>query len=182
MTCIVGIVEEEKAYIGADSCAWDGLVRRASQLEKVFRNGRFVIGYTSSFRMGQLLQYRLQVQAQNGEGDLEYMVCQFAEAVRSCLKDYGYARVDSNEESGGAFLVAYKGKLYQVASDFQVNFYRDGLAVVGSGTAFAYGALFALRHLKPRARIERALEAAAYCNPYVMPPFTILESSYSGDK
>ena len=58
MTCIVGLVHEGVVYIGGDSAGVAGLslVVRADEM---FRNGDFLMGFTTSFRMGQLLRYKL---------------------------------------------------------------------------------------------------------------------------
>lgn len=155
MTCIVGMSYEGKVYIGGDSMASDGYSKQATALRKVFRVGEFLIGYTSSFRMGQILQYHLEVRhQQDGETDERYMVVAFIEGVRQCLKDKGYAKVDSNMESGGQFLVGYRGHIYEVASDFQVNHWTSGIAACGAGQDYALGAMFALDRLPPRAYLE----------------------------
>lgn len=52
MTCIIGFIKNKKVYIGGDSAGVGGshvTIRRDS---KVFKNGNFIMGYTSSFRMG----------------------------------------------------------------------------------------------------------------------------------
>jgi len=72
MTCIVGIAQEGKVWIGADSAAVSGQDIRATALRKVFRRGQFLIGYTSSFRMGQLPQFHLFLcAAQEQEAEAE---------------------------------------------------------------------------------------------------------------
>lgn len=55
MTCVVGLVDKGTVYIGVDSAAVQGWTRRKSRVAKVFHRGPFLIGYTTSFRMGQLL-------------------------------------------------------------------------------------------------------------------------------
>ena len=59
MTCIVGLVDDGKVYMGGDAASVDGYIVRTSALSKVFRNGPFLIGYSTSWRMGQILQYHL---------------------------------------------------------------------------------------------------------------------------
>ena len=59
MTCIVGVVDNGKVYMGGDSAGVGGLCIETRKQPKVFRNGDFLIGYTDSFRMGQLLQYKM---------------------------------------------------------------------------------------------------------------------------
>lgn len=176
MTCIIGLAHEGEVYIGADSMSASGWNQRQTKLRKVFQVGQFLIGYTTSFRMGQILQYHLEVrQQQDGESNERYMVVAFAEAVRVCLKDKGYARIDSNTESGGDFLVGYKGEVYHVSSDFQVNYYADGLAAVGCGEQYALGAMRALetRIKNPAQRIEESLKIVEYFSNGVTGPFIV---------
>ncbi len=172
MTCIVGIAQDGKVYMGADSMASNGQYRHITALRKIFRVGEFLIGYTSSFRMGQILQYHLEVrQQQDGESDERYMVVAFVEAVRSCLKAHGFASIESNEERGGDFLVGYRGNIYSVYGDYQVNRYTSGLGVCGAGEDYALATLVALKDWLPEDRIRRALEISAELSAMVTAPF-----------
>lgn len=177
MTCIVGIVEGDEVYIGADSAAVSGYEVRESKVPKVFVNGPFIIGYTSSFRMGQILRHHLRPTPQGPEGTMQYMVCTFVEAVRECLKGHGFSKVEHNVEVGGFFLVGYRGALYGIEDDFQVNLYADGVMAIGCGRQYALGALKALETMPARKRLLRALEVAAYYSQGVMGPFLVLKAS-----
>lgn len=174
MTCIIGLVHNDKVYIGADSAAVSGWQVRATNLDKVFRRGPFLIAYTNSFRMGQILQYHLEVQSQDGEPDIEYMVRHFVDAVRTCFKELGFAKVENNEESGGMFLVGYRGHLYAIEDDFQVNEMTDGFDAWGCGKEYALGVMKALEHLPPIEQIEKALEISAHFSGGVLPPFQVV--------
>lgn len=178
MTCIVGLETEDGVLMAGDSAAVGDGDRYATRLTKVFRRGAFLIGYTTSFRMGQLLQYRLLVEPQDDEQtDLEYMATTFIDAVRACLKEGGFAKVENEQEQGGSFLVGYAGKLYSVASDFQVNSSRDGYLAIGSGEYVALGCIWSNlgqlgdRKASPDAIVISALEAAEHFNNYVYPPY-----------
>ena len=174
MTCIVGVAQEGKVYIGADSASVSGWCVRQTELPKVFKTGNFVIGYTTSFRMGQILQHHLTVRSQyEDEEDDQFMVRAFAEAVRECLKARGFAKVENNVEKGGTFLVGYRGRLYSVDDDFQVNEMIDGYDACGCGYPFALGAMKALGQELPEERIKHALEIAAHFSGWVKPPFHI---------
>lgn len=182
MTCVVGLVEKETVHIGVDSAAVQGWTRRASRVPKVFRRGPFLIGYTTSFRMGQLLQHHLDVPPQEaGQDDMEYLVTHFIERVRALLKEKGFTKVEQNTEKGGQFLVGYRGRLYTVESDFQVGEHFDGFEVLGSGSEFALGAMKALANVPAKQRIRRALEIAAHFNMGVCAPFSIM-SMKAGQK
>lgn len=172
MTCIVGLETKSGVLIGGDSAAANGWEIDTTRLKKVFRNGKFLIGYTTSFRMGQLLQYKLSVKPQKKkQSDLEYLATTFIDAVRKCLKDGGFKKVENEQEKGGQFLVGYKGILYIVDSDFQVNSSIDGFMAVGCGSDFALGSLWDTRNLSPKKRVRQALKAAGHfsngvCGPY----------------
>ena len=181
MTCIVGLVEGNKVYIGGDSASVCGQLTRVSAVPKVFRNGPFVIGYTSSWRMGQILEHHLQIGSgklpRAGDSLHEFMVSIFVERVRELFKSFGYAKLENNEETAGEFLVGCYGHLYHIGSDYQVNETVNGMDVCGSGEQYALGALYATKDsaLTPYQRIDIALEAAAEFSTTVRPPFTVKE-------
>lgn len=172
MTCIVALVDGSQVYIGADSCAADGNRSAFGWVQpKVFARESFVIGYTTSFRMGQLLQYRLATKPRKAVSVHEYMCTQFVDAVRDCLKAGGFAKKKDEEESGGNFLVDYEGHLFRVASDYQVGEPSCGYDALGSGAECALGALFATQGKPALERITAALRAAAEFSTTVRPPF-----------
>lgn len=175
MTCIIGLVKNGKVYIGSDSASANSALIRETKLEKVFRKGKYIIAYTSSFRMGQLLQHVVELPDPPEDVTLEFMVKNFVEAVRVCFKSFGYSKIELNVEAGGCFLVGVKGKLFHIFDDFQVNEYTDQFAADGSGMYYALGAMEALSILEPVKRIKRSMEVAAKFNPFVCLPVVILE-------
>lgn len=175
MTCIVGLETEKGVLIGGDSASSDGWNMNITRLRKVFKRGEFLIGYTTSFRMGQLLEYRLSVKQQEKEqSDLEYLATAFIDAVRGCLKDGGFKKVENEQEEGGTFLVGYKGQLYMVGADFQVNSSTDGFMAVGCGREYALGNILSSKNLLSKKRVEQALEAASRFSNSVREPFYII--------
>jgi len=175
MTCIIGLAEDNKVYMGGDSALASGWTVRITAQPKVYHIGPFLIGAEGSPRLDQILQYHLDIPEQVLEEDYEYMVTVFIEAVRAAFKGVGFSKIEDNEESGGIFLVGYQGHLYKVWSDFQIGSYADSIAACGCGEEFALGAMKALEHLPPRERILKSLEIAAYFSGGVMPPFVIEE-------
>jgi ATP-dependent protease HslVU (ClpYQ) peptidase subunit len=176
MTCIVGLVHDGAVWMGGDSAAaagWDLTIRSDS---KVFVTGPFVMGFTTSFRMGQLLRYALEVPEQSRKvDDHAFMVTTFIDAVRDALKKGGYAKKENETESGGTFLVGYRGALYQIDSDYQVAIAVHPFAAVGCGAQVAHGSLFSTVDLPPRERVQRALEAAETFSAGVRGPFHVLQ-------
>jgi len=57
MTCIVGLIDKEskKIYMGGDSAGVANYSLSVRKDPKVFKRYGFIFGFTSSFRMGQLL-------------------------------------------------------------------------------------------------------------------------------
>jgi len=177
MTCIVGLVEKGNVYIGGDSAGVAGLSVSIRADEKVFHNGPFIMGFTSSFRMGQLLRYRFSPPKQTvNQTDMEYMVTDFIDAVRLCFANGGFGTIaDKSDNEGGTFLVGYNGSLYHIGSDFQVGRPMDQCDAVGCGNDIAKGSLFSTKGKTPEARLKLALEAAANYSGGVAPPFTLVK-------
>ncbi len=175
MTCIIGLQEDGIAYIGADSASSNEWETRRTAIRKVFKCGEYIIGYTTSFRMGQILQHNINYPVCD-EPTEEFMVKEFVEIVRKGLKDFGYSKIESNEETGGQFIVGVKGKIFEIGSDYQVGHTLDGLTAVGCGWMFALGAMKANEMEIPIRRIMKSLEVAEYFSGGVRSPFTVLST------
>jgi hypothetical protein len=176
MTCIAGVVHKGGVYIGGDSASVDGglgLITRTDR--KVFRNGDFVMGFSTSFRMGQLLAFNFNPpKPRVGVDIMAYMVTDFIDAARARMKEGGYARVKESVEEGGTFLVGYRGRLFHVADDFQVGESSHGFDACGCGAEIALGSLYSNRRLEnPVKRLTEALTAAEAFSAGVRGPFHI---------
>ncbi|MCA1409268.1 MULTISPECIES: hypothetical protein [Sinorhizobium/Ensifer group] len=172
MTCIVGLINNGSVHIGGDSAGVAGLSLTVRADRKVFRNRDFIFGFTSSFRMGQLLAHSFQPPKRHPEQDVyAFMVTEFVDALRQCLKAGGYAQCHNEGERGGTFLVGYVGRLFKIESDYQVAESVDGFGACGCGEQVALGALFASSDAPPRERLEIALNAAERFSAGVRGPF-----------
>jgi hypothetical protein len=189
MTAIVAIVENNTVYMGGDSAGVNvsALSVTVRKDPKVFKNGPFIMGFTSSFRMGQLLRYSFKPPTHPNNMSIDrYMNTIFIDAVRNCLKDGGYAKVKENNESGGNFLVGYRGKLFNIDGDFQVGIPSCNYDSVGCGQDLCLGSLHTtekvsnmkLLSLLPKERIKMALKAAVEFSAGVRGPFNILSLKY----
>lgn len=187
MTCIVGYVGDDAVWIGGDSAGVSGYDVTTRADRKVFvRQGpkgcsAWAFGFTSSFRMGQLVRYRLELPDDQlvADRDLEgFMVTTFIDAVRTAFKAGGFASKDKEEESGGTFLVAHRGRLFCVEGDYQVAENIYPYSAVGAGESYAYGALNALSQaadVTPAQAIRYALGAAAEMSGAVCEPFHVVK-------
>lgn len=178
MTCIVGMVDKKskKVVMGADSAGTDGGLNRSIRKDtKIFHNGDFLIGCTSSFRMIQLLRFSFTPPLVGKKDIYEYMCTDFVNAVRKCFANGGYLAKERDRESGGTFLVAYKDRLFCIYDDLQVQENLNGLDACGCGQAYAIGALHAGAG-STKDRIRKALETAETYSAGCARPFNILET------
>lgn len=182
MTCIVAAVAKGGAWIGGDSAGVGGLSLAQRADPKVFKKGELLFGFTSSFRMGQLLRYRFEPPRYHPDCDLlEYMSTDFIDGVRVCLKDYGFARTRNGEEEGGTFLAVFRGTIFKIHDDFQVGQSLFPYDACGCGEDIALDALYAMHNdgsvktpPHPNLMVKRALEAAQAFSAGVRAPFNII--------
>jgi ATP-dependent protease HslVU (ClpYQ) peptidase subunit len=176
--CSTGQGHESRSwnvYIGGDSAGVSGYSMTVRADSKVFSVGPYLMGFTTSFRMGQLIRYALE--AQKPAGDLDrFMATNFIDAVRACLKAGGWAKKDNDREEGGTFLVGVHGRLFTVEEDYQVTASADGYAAIGCGSELALGALYATARtrMSPKRRVVLALQAAERFSTGVRGPFLCL--------
>ena len=178
MTCVAGLVHKGRVFIGGDSAGVSGWSLSVRADAKVFRRGEFVFGFTTSFRMGQLLAHAFTappLPKKRAELD-RYMVVDFIDAARTLFKGSGFAVAKDGREEGGEFLVGVRGRLFHVASDYQVGALADRLHAIGCGADVALGALLVTSGLAPERRIRTALMAAERCNNGVRGPFRIVST------
>jgi hypothetical protein len=175
MTAIAGLVAGRTVHIGGDSAGVSGLSLAVRSDTKVFQRGRYLFGFTTSFRMGQLIRYSLQAPKPAKHNLDAFMATTFVDALRDCLKKGGWARKENDREEGGQFLVGVRGELYTIHEDYQVAKAADGFAAAGCGSEIALGALFATagRGFRPRQRVNIALAAAERFSAGVRGPFVV---------
>lgn len=163
MTCIVGIVKDGKVYIGGDSLGSNGHTKSVFPRPKVFKNGDFIIGYTSSYRMGQLLEATFEPPERllSENDDFKFLISKVVPAIKTCFSEAGFEATEDGQKFGGCFLLGYKHKLYKVQAEYSLLEIDE--AATGSGETFALGSLYSTKdNITPEHRIEEAINAAAY--------------------
>lgn len=189
MTCIVAIASRGKVFMGADSAGICGERLEIRQDKKLFFLGsRYLLGFTSSFRMGQLLM-TLDLpdppEASSPSQDHRFVVTTLVPIVREHLRNGGFLRdltiqnpgyTDHRSDIGGLFLLGFSGQLFEISDDFGVAQADHGYMAVGAGAPAARGSLFSTHCLtSPRRRLELALEAAAFHSWSTRAPFHFLD-------
>lgn len=187
MTCIIGIIDKKnsKVYMGCDSCASAGSDKIIRKDKKVFKseyNPNFLIGFTSSYRMGQLLMYaedkvfpsESDLKKNNIEVNHKFMVTQIIPKIQELFEEGGFGEKDE----GGEFLIAYKNQLYKIYSDFQVEESSIDYNACGCGEKYAVGSLFSLSNSKKDLikKIHIGLQSATYFSGGVDKPFYIMNT------
>jgi ATP-dependent protease HslVU (ClpYQ) peptidase subunit len=181
MTCIVGMVDKtsKNVVIGGDSAASNSNNVFIRKDTKVFKNGDFIIGCTTSFRMMQLLRFSFKPPEIKCKDVYEYMCTDFIDEVRKCFRDGGYLqKYTDGDEHGGDFLVGYKNRLFRIEDDFQVAENLNGIDACGCGGDFALGSMHSLlkQDITTRDKIIKSLEAAEFFALGVSRPFVLMNT------
>lgn len=177
MTAIVGLLHDGKILMGGDSAGSNGYMVEIRSDPKVFVNAGFAMGYTGSFRAGQLLQYVFSPPDKiASEDNMTYMIKRFVPEVKGVFSAHGIQKTVHEICSGEQFLVGHEGDLYNIGEDYQVARCVNKYAAVGSGEATALGSLHTTEGtgMDPAERVTKALEAAAFHIVSVSGPFHIV--------
>jgi len=175
MTCVIGLVDKGKVWMGADSMsANESFNSETCAYPKIAKIDKCLIGYTTSWRMGQLLAHSLKLPVVGRKDLLTYMTTNFVNSVIDVLKKGKWLTEQNSQIEGGTFLIGIKGRLFRVQEDFSVLELSCGYDAIGCGHDIAKGAMYAGKNIKdPSKRIITALEAAEEFSSGVRRPFYI---------
>ena len=175
MTCIVGLVDDGRVWMGADSrstSASDWCL--TTQSPKIIEKDGALFGCAGSPRIGQLIRYSTTLPKRLPD-DLDREVFEIVAAIQRGLREGNCIAVDGGAETyDGTILLGYRGNLFLVSNDYSITQPRENYQAIGSGSPTALGALYATKGQEPETRIRIALEAAAQTSPYVSGPFVIM--------
>ena len=162
MTCIAGIAEAGRVYLGCDSLVAAGHeVIQASDSKVWVAAGVFALGVAGSAVWWDLLRDRVRWErvARDATSEQDFRRSLVSE-VRAVAQSEGLDLDD--EECGGDALVGVGGTLFRFDSYLTCQRVSERFCAVGSGSAPALGALYATqrRGLEPKKRLVLALTAA----------------------
>ena len=163
MTVICAYYDNEHAYIGADSGAFDSDSVVISTTQKVWRVDETLIGVAGSFRVVELAR-------QSNIAD-PYELRDFL------LADYN-TRASHPTAHEATILTVNTSGIHYVSDDFSVIKVREHYGATGASGLIALGALSALSRTDtdPRSMIDVALKVAAQHTLYARAPFKILQT------
>jgi hypothetical protein len=134
MTSIVAISTEEGVYLGGDLAGSNGHNIGEVSQSKVFCVGEFLVGYSGSFRAGQIVEYSWSPPDRIlGVCDYNYLVLQIIPSLMVILEGSGFGGYDGTEVKGGNFLLVYEGRVYEVQEDYSILEWVQPVVCLGSG-------------------------------------------------
>lgn len=179
MTCIVGVEKDGVVWLGGDRAATeDGSLNRSIIRDpKVFRRGELGFGVCGLPKVIDAIAHAIDLPTQTKGSDRAFLVGELVPALRA-----GLTRLDCTSDEPpygtcfvGSSLLAYRGCLYVLQSNFQLVSNARDYAAVGSGASFALGSFAETWRIdQPRKRVVAALRAAADGNAGVSGPFDVI--------
>ena len=183
MTCIVGLVEGDRMFLGADSIATADYDRHIRKDKKIFKKNGYLIGCAGSPRLGQVLHYGCELEKAPETGDLMgFMVAPFVNGVRELFASAGCLEVQNELEGFQAsiLMVGVRGRFFAIYADLQVEEVQTPYLCIGSGANEAYASLWTSAKTKtpPKTRVQWAIESSATFNASVSPPVNIISMNF----
>lgn len=188
MTCIVTYKDNDgRIFMAGDRMGGNTARYETSQIAnpKVFyksltidqgshgsRVGKMMIGYTSSFRLGQLLEYKFKAPKYDcGDSPISYMIEKFVPKVIDLYDENYYGKKsDAEKMNGGIILVAFKQKMFKIQNDFAVLEFTDNFMSCGCGSDYALAAMHIMHedgNWGGESTVRRAILTAAKFSAYV---------------
>lgn len=173
MTCVVGVEKDGAVWLAGDSACLDveGDAVVTQRQSKVFRRGPYCIGFSGSFRIGNLFKYDLKLPNTLSSNHPR----QISEELIKVIEKH-----QLKEEDWSA-LIGYKDKLYIVQSDCYCYRHTKPYAAIGaeSAVAVALGTFCTIESLQlqlkeqmsGKAILKMALENATTFSSNVRPPW-----------
>jgi len=179
MTCVVGVEKEGVVWLAGDSACLDdeGDAVVTQRQSKVFRRGDYCIGFSGSFRIGNLLKYDIKLP----ENPSKNHPRQISEIISKAIEEYGL------KEEDWSALIGFKDKLYIVQADCYCYRHTKTYAAIGaeSAVAVALGTFCTLdamssslkEPMSGKAMVKLALENAMTFSSNVRPPWKYTKTS-----
>jgi len=195
MTTIVAVQGKNFAVVGVDSriSTMDegGFVFQTSTMRtgtgKIRQVGRYLLGAAGDVRAINLLHHAFTppVPPKQGGGILDrFMTVKFVPALRELFDDHGFSRPQTDGSSShvaeqtSTILAVVNATVYVINSDYSWVSEDSGCYALGTGAAYALGAMAALKSRQVSVTVEKqkvlkALRASSFFDPHTGPPFSL---------
>lgn len=169
MTVLVGIVDNESIYIGADRGATDEQTIISMSRPKISIKDGWIFAYSGSLGTGQLLEF---IDFPIPKGDIYRLVrLDIVSNLKNTIDEYGKDEEDNSVD----FLIGSQGRLFEFStSDWSVTEVQE--TSIGSGNQLALGSLYTTQpfDMTVDERITLAVSAAIHYSPTCQGPLDIL--------
>ena len=167
MTTLIAFQGPDFAILGADSQVTDGDKRIISpSTPKIVKLKKYLLAVSGDCRPGDILTYNWTPPAFDGTNPVTFMGRKIIPSIIAAFKLQGFDY--TKEGISYSYLLAFAGNIFEIGDDLSVTQSEDGLYGVGSGSAYALGALAGqLPNLaKSQSAKEQILEALAIAAKY----------------
>ena len=204
MTTIVAIQGDGFAVIGTDSRISsndeDGFTYQISTVgsgqSKVAANGRYLLGAAGDVRGINLIHHVFQPPicppSLKGKRLDAFITAKFIPSLKNCFEEHGFTgntKENQKAEHSTTIVVAINGFIYVVDTDYSWISDALGIYAIGSGAAYALGAMYTIaggkKQTLPQSKKTciKALTVASKFDPFTGPPFqTFVQESGNGKK
>ena len=178
MTTIIGLEHKDRCFIVADSQTTDadGRIYTHPEVKKISESGMFLIagsGETLACDIAQHIWEPPVPTKQDREDLYHFMIVKAMPSLRKCMSENGYNFDEPHERSKDGLrfqlLLSVGGEIFDISDDLSVCRSGDGIYGIGSGSAFAIGALHA------GAKPQKAMDIAATVTAFTAGPFQTVE-------
>ena len=140
MTTVIAYQGPDFAILGADSQITDGDRRIISpSTPKIVKLGKYLLAVRGDCRPGDILTYNWKPPAYDGTDRVAFVGKKIVPSIITAFKANGY-EFDKDGASFG-FLIAFGGNVFEIGDQLDISQSQDGLYAIGSGSAYALGAL-----------------------------------------
>lgn len=188
MTCVIAWTDGQRTIMASDSAisCGDQITLMKDPKFKIFlsdHNPDLLIGYAGRAKAGQVIKLMRfdKIPKDNGVDPATFISQVIVPVLQVILRDNQLTMREKGEEFSrfSVFLVAYRGKIFQVGYDFFVSESSDEFTAIGSGQSYALGAMTAAKMMQPEIPPEDLVNlgmlAAEKYSAGVRQPFKMIE-------
>lgn len=194
MTTIIGIQGPDFALVCSDSrisTMDEGgfasqITTLSSNSAKVAENGKYLLGAAGDMRAINILHHAFTPPpvppSTTGKKLDNFITTKFIPALRDCFEKQGYAAPERDTsthiaEHGSTVMVVVSGSIYVIDGDYSWTSDMTGMYALGTGSAYALGALHVLGSSKKMTAQQakrvalKAIGVSSKYDPYTGSPF-----------
>lgn len=177
MTVIVGLVEDDKVWIGADSLVSAGDYGMRQIEPKLIKKGEFLFAGTGAVSAFQHVLHTIIIPpVKEDQIPMDYLMNDLLPEIRSKLSLTGRLTDYHGVQTAPlAMMIGWRGHLYCMYGDFCLIEPHKSFETMGIGEEYARGAMYVLEKTdySGREKIKLALDAACEYSKGCSAPYTI---------